>query len=172
MKLTASFDVYPSVWDNQLGMYVWMNPNSASSHMLMGFIRNAPFKTFNTQEMHCTVMHCSKDVQLPDYRNLNLPEDGLRDAEAYHITHWVDHKNRNILVLELMSDDLQELHKDLAKSGFVHSFKGGYNPHITIAKDVDMNAETRMWLEKKNKYLENNPIYIEFNLEIFVTSQE
>lgn len=172
MHISASFDCYPAIWDTKKGMYAWLNPTSSCSNALMGLLRDAPFKTFNSQEMHCTVIHCAKNTPLPDYGDIYLPNDGIRMADAYHITHWVDHKDRNILVMELNSDDLQELHKELTDLGFVHSFKEGYNPHITLAKDVDMNADTRMWIDAKNARLEDYPIPIQFNPEIFVTSQE
>lgn len=170
-RVTASFDVYPSVWDSNHGMYVWVTPNGKAMQALTLLLRDAPFKVFNGTELHCTLIHCKPGTPMPDYTDVDLPQDRITNADAYNITHWIDHKQRVILVLELSSDILEELHAQLQASGFEHSYHE-YNPHITIAKDIELNAETRMWLEAKNAKLNDTPLYMEFVPELFVTSLE
>lgn len=155
---------YPVIWNNKRGCYVWVTPDSASTLAILGLLQDAPFKTKDGTELHCTVLY-STMKDLPYYADIDFPDDRVWGGDVTWIEHWVDHKGRDILVARIDSKDLSEIHEALKAAGLEHSYPD-YNTHMTIAKDIDMCTSTRVWLEETNQRLANTPLHIEFSPEL------
>lgn len=149
MKLEASI-LYEELLKDDAGMYVWIDPDESSLIRLARMVKDAPFKTKDVTEFHCTVLHAAG--ALPS--NLEVPKDTTYVAAMLGFTTWTDHKQRTIVVLELQSSALSRLHKFLSDQGLKHAYPK-FIPHITIAKNVELNAETRLWLSKANEAVAN-----------------
>lgn len=152
-------------------MYVWAIPDSKSMLSLTGLLANAPFKTKDGTELHCTILHCKPGTTLPDYRSITLPEDKPRYGSVVGVLHWIDHKQRDIFVFDIKSDDLSEVHDQLVSVGFQHSHPD-FNPHMSIGKELELDTAQRIWFKTMNEKLNNTPIEITFNSELYATSLE
>lgn len=168
IQVTSSLKHYPAIWDADAGCYVWVTPDASACQALVGLLRTAPFKTFDATELHTTVLY---SPTLPDYRNVPDFEDGVNwyDGDIVAVESWIDHKNRTIVVLKIESKPLQDLHDALLKVGFTYTYPD-YKAHMTIAKGIELDAAARLWINKLNERLENNPIPISFGQEIKATS--
>ena len=147
--------------DSRGGLYVWVDPDEASVLQIQKLMHNAPFKTRNTTEYHSTVLF--HEGELP--HGVKPPIDRRTTATITQLVLWDDEKGRKIVVAMLDSPDLQRLHAELLGENLHHSFDD-YNAHISVGKDVQMNAETRVWLEGRNEYLRVAPMEIRFDPRI------
>lgn len=147
------------------GLYVWLDPDESSVLKLHSLLKGAPFKTHDGTEFHMTVLH--HKGKLPS--QANPPEDQPLSADLSEIVVWVDHKQRNILVGLLDGLELHALHDSLIDQEFVHSHDE-YNPHISLGKDLVLNAETRVWIDTRNDSLRANPMRITFDPKLKATS--
>ncbi len=164
IKLTAKVH-YSEIQADNCGIYMWLNPDEMSAIEITRILRTAPFKTFDSTELHTTVMHVKNS--LPG--TLQAPKDVSYGAQITSIDAWQDHKDRTILVIRMDSPELMALHANLAKQGLVHSHHE-YNPHMTIAKAIDLNAESRLWLDEVNARLQWKPRPITFSPQLRATS--
>lgn len=153
--------LYHEVKELNQGLYVWLDPDEESVLAIQKLMRHAPFKTINSAETHCTVLHCRE--QLPT--DIEIPKDKQIPAEVNFLDVWTDHKNRQIVVARLASDELTDLHAHLLGQGLAHSFPE-YNPHINLAKDVVLDAHARLWLQQTNQRLQDEPLYLWFHPEL------
>lgn len=151
--------LYDDIKVHNEGIYVFVNLDDKSLLNVCELIKTAPCKTLSSSDLHCTIMHCK--TELPEVL-IDVPEDRVMKARIESVTEWIDHKNRRIWVLALTSPDLGEVHESLVSQGINHSFTD-YNPHITIAKDVPDNEQTRQWFEDINDLLFNNNLVIQFD---------
>lgn len=148
------------------GLYVWLDPDESSVLKIHSLLKGAPFKTHDGTEYHMTVFYHTG--ALPKHE-VNPPEDRELSADLSELAVWVDHKGRNIIVGLLDGLELHALHDELAQQGFVHGHPE-YNPHLSLGKDVVLNAETRIWLDTRNEALRMNPIQITFDPKLKATS--
>lgn len=162
MVITAAVE-YTQLLKDADGVYVWLSPDEQATLNLLRLLKLAPFKTFNGPELHATVIH-SRD--LPD--NVVFPKDRVYEAVLEAFITWIDHKGRTIVVAQLGSPDLQRLHQSLVKQGLAHAHSK-YNPHITVAKDIEAGPEARLWLAKINRLLESNEVIIKFSPQLRAT---
>lgn len=151
MQITAKI-LYEAVRDMGAGLYVWTNPDEQGVLDILRCLKGAPFKVFSSTELHCTVLHC--DAALP--YAIQVPEDKPFEAYITSIDAWQDHKDRTILVMRVDSPDLVKVNADLQAQGLPHSYPD-FSPHITIAKDIDLDAAARLWLDITNARLRINP---------------
>jgi hypothetical protein len=147
------------------GIYVWMDPDERSVLMLYHLIKNAPFKIKDGTEFHTTVLYHTGKLPNPD---INVPPDRSMTMLLSRIDIWVDHKRRNIAVGILDGMDLHNLHHELIEQEFNHAHDE-YNPHITLGKDIVVNAECRIWLDEVNTRLATNPLKIVFDPKLKAT---
>lgn len=75
---------------------------------------------------------------------------------------WIDHKQELIAVLILNSPDVQAVHDELLRENLTHSHDD-FNVHITVGKDVQNDAQTRVWVDGRNEYLRVCPLPIVFD---------
>lgn len=163
-RITAKM-LYNDVKEMHGGIYVWLDPDEESLLHLQKLMKGAPFKTYDSTEVHCTVLHCSSE--LPE--DLDVPEDRQLPAEVNMLDVWDDHKGRKILVARLGSDELHDLHAALTGQGLTHSFDD-YTPHITLGKDLKLDAETRLWIEQVNHRLADEALFLWFAPELKATA--
>lgn len=130
------------------GLYVWVDPDTASLLKIQRLLKGAPFKVENTTEYHTTVLYHKGDLPF----GLMIPNDRQCRARIKEFVLWDDAKGEKIVVALLDSPDLQTLHKQLLDEGLTHSFPE-YNAHMTLGKRVEMNAATRLWLHSRNEFL-------------------
>jgi hypothetical protein len=157
MKRINAEILYSEIAAEGSGLYVWVYPNERSVLELQRLIEGAPFKTKNSADFHCTVIH-SKQLA-PDVKPM---PDQVCVGTIGQINHWVDHKGRNIVVAAVDSPDLKAVHNDLAAQGLKHGFPE-YNAHITLGHDIDLDARTRIWLAETNEVLAAKPLPIVFD---------
>lgn len=151
--------------DSRGGLYVWVDPDEHSVLKIQQLMAGAPFKLRDSTEYHATVLF--HKGELP--HGVRPPIDRPCKATITGLLLWEDHKKRNIVVLGLDSPDLQRLHAELLGESLTHSFPD-YEVHISVGKDVEMNAETRIWLEGRNEYLKASPLDIEFDQKLKASS--
>lgn len=130
------------------GIYVWVDPDESSLLRIQTLMEGAPFKIENTTEYHTTVLFHEDELPF----GIKVPIDRPCNARITEFVLWDDDKGQKIIVALLDSPDLQMLHTELVDEGLMHSFPD-YNPHITLGKRVEMNAQTRLWLHSRNEYL-------------------
>lgn len=159
--LTKAKVHYEEILDDAAGIYMWVNPDEKSTLDILRLFRGAPFKGKDSTELHCTVMYCKGHMP----QTFEAPPDLPYTGQITRVNNWVDHKNRNILVLAIESDQLQVLHKNLTSQSFAHSFDE-FSPHITIAKDVPLGSEQRLWLDEINERLAVTPLTIAFSPQL------
>ncbi len=166
-KLTASI-MYKEIHglSPNGGLYVWLDPDESSVLKIHSLMSSAPFKTRDGTEYHMTVLH--HEGKLPS-ADVTPPADRNISANLSELVVWVDHKGRNIVVGLLDGMELHVLHDELLRQEFVHGHPT-YNPHISLGKDVVLNAETRIWLDTRNEALLSNPISITFDPKLKATS--
>jgi hypothetical protein len=125
--------------DSTGGLYVWADPDESSVLEIQKLMKGAPFSTRDSTEYHTTVLY--HKGHLP--HGVKVPIDRQCKAEITRLLTWVDHKGRTICVASLDSPDLQRLHSELLGEGFTHSFPT-YEAHISVGKDLTMDAKTRL----------------------------
>lgn len=120
-------------------------------------VKEAPFKVNHSTDYHCTVMYSkvlAPEVKLVDQALMGFIKE---------VTHWIDHRGRNIVVAQIDSLDLQSIHNDLAAQGLEHSYTS-YNPHITLGYDVGhIGPAARLWVNRMNERLSQRPLRISFD---------
>ena len=157
MKILAKAD-YKQIKSFNAGLYLWVNPSQVSTLKILRLLHNAPFKTYSSTELHCTVLY-SKDI----VEKLDLPDDRVCTGYITEILSWQDHKDRTIFVASVDSDDLVLLHNQVVAQGLNHSYPE-FNPHITLAKDVDVSDQkVKLWLDYTNSQLALKPLKIAFS---------
>lgn len=168
--MTGKYNVQARVLYNRIlngtikpkGLYVFLTPNDAALVNLAQLLASCPVKTYNVTELHCTALYCVSD-DLPSLQDSDIPSDMPRKARVSGVVQWEDHKGRTIWVLALDSPDVQTLHTQLVGGlGFTHSYPD-FNPHISIAKDVTVDAAARTWFDQVNEALETHKVYIQFD---------
>lgn len=85
-------------------------------------------------------------------------DNGPFRVEGNKLVYWTGHNGKTYLVLELESEDLQELHQKWVDLGFKHSFPE-YRPHMTLMKNFDPEGKDDL-IEKINGFLQTNPIVL------------
>lgn len=163
MKPLEAKILYDRIRRKNRGLYVWLIPDENSTLDILDLIETAPFKVFNATELHCTVLHC-KQSELPP--RINEPKDVVYKSQLTGFQTWQDHKNRTIVVACL--DGLADLHKLLTRQGLIHSY-ADFNPHITIAKDIKLDAEARLWLLKANRFVYRRSQSVVFRSQIMAS---
>jgi hypothetical protein len=149
------------------GLYVWVDPDEASTLKVQRLMRGAPFKLENTTEYHTTVLFHKGDLPF----GIIVPNDRQCRARIAEFAVWDDNNGEKIVVALLDSSDLQTLHKQLLDEGLTHSFPD-YNAHMTLGKRVEMNAATRLWLHSRNEYLSVIDFDITFDSKLKASSLE
>lgn len=162
MNKVAAKVLYPEIQEYQAGLYVWADPDEESLLILQRLMRHAPFKTENLTKLHTTVLYCKGPV-LP--HDISVPEDRQIPAELTFLDIWTDHEGDCIIVGRLQSAELQDLHQELTHQGLKHSFDD-YAPHITLAKGIKLDAAARLWIDQRNRELQEEPLYIWFSKEL------
>lgn len=161
MKIQAHID-YEDIGDSN-GLYVWVTPDESATNRILRLLTTAPFKTYDGTELHCTIMH-SRD----------FPQDAapIEDRSCFAVLEafvtWQDHKDRTIVVAALNSPDLKDVHRVLIEQGCVHGYPE-YNPHITVAKDIVLDADARLWLDEVNRCLESYEFNLKFSPQLRAT---
>lgn len=153
--------------DSRGGLYVWVDPDESSVLAIQKLMKGAPFDTRNTTEYHTTVLF--HKGELP--HGVKPPVDRACKARVTEIALWDDHKNRKIAVLLLDSPDLQRLHAELLGENLTHSFDD-YATHMSVGKNVEMNAGTRVWLDERNQMLAEQELTITFDPKLKASSLE
>jgi 2'-5' RNA ligase len=159
--VTAAID-FEDVGDSN-GLYAWAIPDEGSTNALLRMLRSAPFKTYDGTELHCTIMH-SRDFP----QQASHVEDRACTAVLEAFVTWQDHKDRTIVVASLSSPDLEDIHRELVTQGCTHGYPE-YNPHITVAKDVELEPLSRLWITKVNEWLASNEVIIKFSPQLRAT---
>jgi hypothetical protein len=164
--LTASI-LYNEIRDaNPLGgLYIWVDPDEQSILKIQKLMAGAPFKTENSTEYHTTVLYHKGELPF----NIMIPHDHPCQARVDSLAVWDDHKGDKIVVALLDSPDLDTIHDQLINEGLTHSFPE-YNAHLTLGKNVKMNAATRLWLHSRNEYLANVDFHITFDQRLKASS--
>jgi hypothetical protein len=111
------------------GTYVCVLPD-AKSKINLGHIAKAlgvPLSDEDFEELHSTVMYSKGHFA----RDLSIKPDQKFVAFIKGIEFWDGHDGDGYLVVTLDSPDLQELNRDWAARGLVHSFPD-YSPHVTL----------------------------------------
>lgn len=160
-QLTAAID-FEDVGDSN-GLYVWAVPDEGTTNRLLRLLRTAPFKTYDGTELHCTLMH-SKDFP----QGAAPIEDRTCTAVLEAFVTWQDHKDRTIVVAALSSPELENVHRELIDMGCTHGYHE-YNPHITVAKDIVVDADARMWITEVNRALQSREIIFKFSPQLRAT---
>lgn len=132
--------------DAQGGLYVWVDPDDRTLLTLQRLMKNAPFKTKDCTEWHCTVLFF--DGELPE--DVDVPPDQMFPGQLVDLEVWTDHKDRQILVGIVESKSLQNVHRALTSQGLSHSFPD-YKTHVTLAVGIDVGALD--WVEERKKVL-------------------
>lgn len=140
------------------GLYVWIIPSERSILKLQKLMRGAPFPTRNTTQLHCTIMY--HHDALPE--QIEIPEDREMVGLLRELKIWKEPDGELILVGILHSEDLQELHAELAEQGLKHSFED-YTAHISLGKDLMKDEQVLEWIEEKNAFLDGVPFVIDFD---------
>jgi len=151
--------MYPDIQEMNAGLYCWLDPDDESLLVLQRLLRHAPFKTENLTKLHTTVLYCKGPI-LP--HDVTVPEDRKIPAEITFLDVWTDHEGDTIVVAKLVSDELQDLHKELTGQGLKHNFDD-YLPHMTLAKGIDLDAAARLWIDQRNRDLADEPLFIWFD---------
>lgn len=142
------------------GCYVWVDPDEASVLKIQRLLKGAPFKVVNTTELHVTVMFAP---ECPE--KIKVPPDRECKAELVGLDVWIDHKQRQIVVAEFKSVDLERVYTDLTKAGLLHAYPT-FEPHMTLCKDLPSGPEGRLWVDQINKRLEARPLAITFDAKL------
>lgn len=140
------------------GLYVWITPSARSTLRLQKLMQDAPFKTRNTTQLHCTIMY--HHDALPD--QIDIPEDREMVGLLRELVVWTEPSGEHILVGILHSEDLQELHDELSAQGLKHSFED-YTAHISLGKDLQKDPQTLEWVAEKNALLDGLPFVVDFD---------
>ncbi len=151
MQITAKI-LYDKVRDMAAGLYVWTNPDEQSVLDILRYLKGAPFKVYSSTELHCTVLHCNDPLP----HTIQVPGDRPFEAHITSIDTWQDHKDRTIVVLTLDCPELMQVNQALQAQGLTHSYPD-FTPHITVAKAIELDASTRLWLDITNARLRINP---------------
>lgn len=163
MRIQAKV-LYDEIKKNEDGIYIWLTPDELSTLNIMRLLQKAPFKTVNSTDLHCTVLYCTNDENtLPNA--LDTPVDARYEANIVRVDTWQDHKGRTVLVLALDSPELTDLHDSIVAQGFEHGYPD-YNPHITIATKVELDAEARLWVGNLNLKLMTTSLPIVFSPQL------
>lgn len=160
MKVEAKL-YYEQILEDRAGLYAWLTPDEESLLALQRLMRHCPFKTENLTKLHCTVLYCKGQLPL----NVTTPEDRQLPAMVVFLDLWVDHQGDTIVVARLNSEELEDLHNGLKQQGLQHSFDD-YNPHITLAKGIKLDAAARLWIDQRNRELSEEPLFIWFAKEL------
>lgn len=161
MKIVAHID-FEDIGDSN-GLYAWVTPDEGATNRLLRLLSTAPFKTYDGTELHCTLIHSREFPQ--DARPI---DDRNCEAVLEAFVTWQDHKDRTIVVAALSSPDLEAVHRELIEMGCVHGYPE-YNPHITVAKDITLGADTRMWITDVNRWLQSNEVILKFSPQLRAT---
>jgi len=151
--------------DSRGGLYVWVDPSDSSVLQIQKLMKGAPFKLRDTTEYHTTVLY--HQGVLP--HGVKVPIDRECKADITKLLIWEDHKGRLICVASLYSPDLQALHQELLGEGLTHSFPT-FEAHMSVGKDLKMDAKTRLWVDGRNEYLKVCPIPIVFDRNLKAAS--
>jgi hypothetical protein len=150
--------LYDEVARLEQGLYAWLTPGERSILNILGLVKDAPFKTCSSTDLHCTLIYCKGPLP----KALRVPDDKVCAAFLTQLLTWEDHKGRRILVAELQSEEIQALHQVLVAEGLKHSYPE-YSPHITLAKDVKLDAEARIFISSVNERLKAKPTRVVFD---------
>lgn len=166
--LTASV-LYNEIRDSNPhdGLYVWVDPDEQSILKIQRLLAKAPFKTVNSTEYHTTVLYHKGDLPF----GVKVPNDQQFTARLSELVVWDVPSGEQIVVALLDSPSLDTLHKQFLDEGLTHSFPE-YNAHMTVGKNVEMNAATRLWLHAHNEYLATVETNIVFDSRIKASSLE
>jgi hypothetical protein len=147
------------------GFYVWADPTEESILTLQKLLDKAPFKTRNSTEFHTTVLYHIGSIPT----EVKVPKDRPCTGEITELAVWTEKDGEKIVVALVKSPQIMSLHYELIGEGFKHTFDD-FVPHISVGKRVDLNAETRTWLDEVNEYIKDNPLPIEYDKQLKATS--
>ncbi len=136
------------------GVYVFVTPVEASIPRILDIAYSLNVRP-EESKLHVTVMSSEKAP-----RNLPhvMPNQVLRSL-IDKIEMFDGHDGRTYLVAQLMSDDLQALHRTWARAGAVHMFKP-YSPHITLWAGVTRTPELERRIDRVNASLNAKPAFV------------
>lgn len=110
---------------------------------------------------HVTLMY-SKGTSVPPEKIKKAIEwmTGSRTAKSKSVGIFDSQDNPSLgcIVLKIDSDHLQNIHEELKRIGLRHSYSE-YQPHVTLAYDVDIE-EARSTAKQLNKKLQETPCLI------------
>lgn len=114
------------------GLYCWAIPDLKSILWLQQIQRavpesTVPIKYEGSSDFHCTVLYCKKPE--PPFPDLELPQ--LSGYAVGEPDIWVDHKQRQFLLLKLVAPELQAANYEFQRHGLPHSYPD-YQPHVTL----------------------------------------
>lgn len=147
----------------QQGLYVWASPTNESVLHLQSLLVAFPERKRleNSTDYHCTVLYSKAEPEQP---SLEFPPDQRSEIRAriVRFDSWEDHKGRYIIVARLESPSLEAYHRYFLNMGFTSDYPQ-YNPHITVAKDVQNDTNLHLWLGSVNTMLEHDPVDVTFH---------
>jgi hypothetical protein len=143
------------------GLYVWADPDEPSVLKIQKLMSGAPFKTTQSTGYHVTILYHKH--ALPHV--VKVPIDRPLVATVRELIVWDEPDGEKILVAALDSRDLQDLHAELESQYLEHSFPD-YNAHLTVGKKLELNAQTRLFIDEANRNLEQTPLELVFGPEI------
>lgn len=139
MKIESSVNVLDFVPGR--GCYVWVDPHPKSLITIDSLLQYYPEKPNNGTELHVTLIY-SKD--LPILSDI-VVKDRFMSGWITGVELWKDHKDRDILVANIKSQSLLEVHDELKSVGLVHSYDD-FLPHMTLAYKVINPGVVNAWI--------------------------
>ena len=110
---------------------------------------------------HITLIY-SEGTNVPEEKIKNAIEwmTGSRTVKSKSVVVFdsQDNPSSGCIVLKIDSDHLQNIHEELKRIGLRHSYSD-YQPHVTLAYDVDIE-EARTTADHLNKKLQETPCLI------------
>ncbi len=141
------------------GCYVWLDPNPETILRVHDLLQYYPEDSLNGTEMHVTVIY-SRDLPV---MNDVVIEDFAVSGWLYDISIIRDHKDRGILIGNIKSNSLTQLHEKLKSVGLIHSYPD-FLPHMTLSYHVENEGVVQAWIENVRRYLPI-PLYFEKSLK-------
>ena len=118
------------------------------------------------EKYHCTVMYSRTvgiDAILLEELLSRVFFYGEMRAQVKHMEYWEGHKKDGVLVIEMVSQDMCDLHQLLKDNGLKHSFED-YCAHVTVGYKVGEFTEgMRKFVDNFNRDVNANPLTVFFD---------
>lgn len=124
------------------GVYLSVVPNEKALASLVELSASLglPLSKAEQEELHCTVVYSKAIPECIDSLSASLDPGAAYEVRIVGLEWWGGHDNAGYVVLRLQSPALAELNREWLAAGCTSSH-AGYNPHITLKKDVGPRPE-------------------------------